>query len=52
MSCNPDTLARDAAALCAPQHSGGPAPFAPVRAAAVDLFPHTQHVEAVLLLER
>ncbi|KAK9841753.1 hypothetical protein WJX81_000856 [Elliptochloris bilobata] len=52
VSCNPDTLARDAAALCAPQGRGGPLPFAPVRAAAVDLFPHTAHVEAVLLLER
>ena len=28
------------------------APFRPVLAAAVDLFPHTPHVEAVVLLER
>lgn len=27
-------------------------PFRPVKAMAVDLFPHTQHVECVVLLER
>ena len=51
VSCNVETLAADAAALCA-AHPGGPAAFRPVRAMAVDLFPHTKHVEGVLLLER
>lgn len=51
VSCNPASLAIDAADLCSP--SAGPSPpFVPVRAAAVDLFPHTAHVETVLLLER
>ncbi len=27
-------------------------PFSPVKAVAVDLFPHTHHVESVVLLER
>jgi hypothetical protein len=27
-------------------------PFCPVRAMAVDLFPHTRHVESVVLLQR
>jgi 23S rRNA (uracil1939-C5)-methyltransferase len=44
VSCDPATLARDAAAL-APG-------FAPVRALPVDLFPHTPHVECVLALRR
>ncbi len=33
-------------------YSGSYAPFRPVKALAVDLFPHTSHVEAVMLLER
>ena len=51
VSCNPASLAVDAADLCSPSASPYP-PFLPVRAAAVDLFPHTAHVETVLLLER
>ncbi len=31
---------------------GSYTPFRPVKAVAVDLFPHTAHVEAVMLLER
>ena len=53
VSCNPESMAADAAFLCA--LAGGKrrgAPFALVRAAAVDLFPHTAHCEAVVLLER
>jgi tRNA (uracil-5-)-methyltransferase len=54
ISCNVDSMAVDAAQLCAPGGGGaaGDAPFRPVRAMALDLFPHTKHVEAVLLLER
>jgi tRNA/tmRNA/rRNA uracil-C5-methylase (TrmA/RlmC/RlmD family) len=51
VSCNPASLADDMVALCA-RSGGRGAPFAPVRAAAVDLFPHTAHVESVVLLER
>ena len=55
VSCNPDTMAADCAELCKPQgpdgKSGG-VPFTPVKAMAVDLFPHTRHCEAVVLLER
>lgn len=55
VSCNPESMALDCSLLCTPQgplgDSGG-APFRPVKAMAVDLFPHTPHCEAVLLLER
>lgn len=52
VSCNPDSMAVDATALCAPGGGARGAPFAVVRAVAVDLFPHTAHCEAVVLLER
>lgn len=42
VSCNPDTLARDVAAW----------PGAIERVTPVDLFPHTRHVETVLVLRR
>ncbi len=45
ISCNPATQARDAALLCA----GG---YEAVLSQAVDMFPHTHHVENVLLLQR
>lgn len=57
VSCNPESMAANCAVLCGPP-PGGPAakdnwvPFRPVKALAVDLFPHTKHCEAVLLLER
>lgn len=50
IACSPDSLARDGAMLCGARGPGKP--FVPVRAAAVDLFPHTSCVEAVMLLER
>lgn len=42
-SCNPVTLAKDLAAMPS---------LRPVRARMLDMFPHTQHVEVVTLLER
>ena len=45
VSCNPTTLARDAAMLV----DGG---FRPTGYRVVDMFPHTSHVETVLRLER
>ncbi len=45
VSCHPATLVRDARVL----HSGG---LRLTRAAAVDMFPHTGHSEAIALFER
>lgn len=45
VSCNPATLARDLPAFSAKGYE-------PVRAAAVDLFPRTAHVESVVLMTR
>ena len=44
MSCNPATQARDIALL--------DAAYKVTRIQPVDMFPHTQHVENVVLLER
>ena len=55
VSCNANTMATNVIDLCAPQGAdgnGGGAPFTPAKALALDLFPHTEHVEAILLLER
>eukprot|EP00743_Colponemidia_sp_Colp-15_P003613 GILK01003896.1.p1 GENE.GILK01003896.1~~GILK01003896.1.p1 ORF type:complete len:631 (-),score=131.05 GILK01003896.1:2114-3955(-) len=53
VSCNPDTMVDNVAHLCRPANKKvkGP-PFTPVKAVAVDLFPHTVHCEAVMLLQR
>ena len=45
VSCNPETLARDAKFLV----KGG---YKAVKAVPVDMFPHTEHVETVMLLTR
>lgn len=50
ISCNPDSLAEDVVRLTVVRD--GEDPFIPVRAVAVDMFPHTLHVEMVLVLER
>lgn len=50
ISCNPESLAEDVVKLTAVRD--GEDPFVPVRAVAVDMFPHTVHCEMVLLLER
>jgi len=53
VSCNPATLADNVARLAGPATKKYPGmPFVPVAAAAVDMFPHTQHCELVMLLER
>lgn len=44
ISCNPATQARDLALLCTDYNA--------VRSCAVDLFPHTHHIENVVLLVR
>ena len=45
VSCNPETLARDVAVLCA----GG---YRAEKAVPVDMFPWTEHVETVVLMSR
>ena len=45
VSCNPETLARDAKVLV----QGG---YRAVKAVPVDMFPNTEHVETVMLFRR
>ena len=52
VSCNPESMAQNCVELCALRTKNMGPPFRPRKAAAVDLFPHTAHCEAVLVLER
>ena len=45
VSCNPSTLGRDLALLCESR-------YRPLWVRAVDMFPHTAHIECVAVLER
>ncbi|KAF0983996.1 hypothetical protein FDP41_007911 [Naegleria fowleri] len=54
VSCNPNTLVENAVRLCSPSSnfSGRLPPFVPVKAVAVDMFPHTEHCEMICVFER
>eukprot|EP01097_Dermamoeba_algensis_P005019 TRINITY_DN319_c0_g1_i1.p1 TRINITY_DN319_c0_g1~~TRINITY_DN319_c0_g1_i1.p1 ORF type:complete len:660 (+),score=158.08 TRINITY_DN319_c0_g1_i1:35-1981(+) len=53
VSCNQNSLVVDAAHLCrSPSKTMPGLPFVPVKCAVVDLFPHTAHLEVVMLFER
>lgn len=54
ISCNPKTLAENAVLLCKPPSNATDrsTPFKPVKGVAVDMFPHTNHCEMIMLFER
>jgi len=53
VSCNQKSLESDAAALCRSSSKNQPSnPFLPIKAMAVDFFPHTPHLEAIMLFTR
>ena len=53
VSCNPKSLVNDAVVLCKPMTRSVPgAPFKPIKATGVDMFPHTDHLEMVMLFTR
>lgn len=53
ISCNPASMAENVERLMKPPSNNfRHAPYACKRAAVVDLFPHTEHMEMVVLLER
>jgi len=52
ISCNPSTLARDIARLEARDADGNGTSYRFVEATPVDMFPHTAHVETVVLMSR
>ena len=53
VSCNAQSQVRDLKDLCYEQKKKrkGP-PFKVVKAVGADLFPHTNHIESIVLLER
>ena len=51
VSCNPKTLADNAIDLCRAD-KGAKITFYPVKAVAVDMFPHSSHCEMVMLFKR
>lgn len=53
ISCNPSNLVGNAVGLCRPKSNAfRGAPFKPVKAVGVDMFPYTEHVELVMLFHR
>merc|ERR1712154_408117 len=53
ISCNPNSCIVDAHKLCqTPSKKMVGTPFKPIKAIGVDLFPHTEHVEMIMHLER
>eukprot|EP00347_Sterkiella_histriomuscorum_P007969 403346871 len=53
VSCNPQTQMRDMQALCYEPTKKRKAPaFQPLKCIGADLFPHTNHVESIILMER
>ncbi len=53
VSCHAPSFIKNAVVLCKPPTNAlKGAPFQPVRAFPLDLFPHTEHCELVVLLER
>jgi tRNA (uracil-5-)-methyltransferase len=53
VSCNAESQMRDLQFLCYETKKNRPAPpFKPIKAVGADLFPHTSHIESIILLER
>ena len=53
VSCNSRSCFDDCVRLCqAPSKKVVGLPFKPIKVLGVDLFPHTEHVEMVMLLQR
>ena len=52
ISCNPESLVRDANKYLCTEKTFYTVPFAPTKWFGVDLFPHTPRLELVMLLER
>ena len=53
VSCNAQSQVRDLAHLCyEPKKKRKGPPFKVVRAVGADLFPHTNHIESIVLLQR
>ncbi|TNV80921.1 hypothetical protein FGO68_gene17410 [Halteria grandinella] len=53
VSCNPQSQMKDMQALCYAEEKKRRAPaFKPIRAIGADLFPHTNHIESIVMFER